>query len=262
LDSEAFLIAAAAVVGLIFGSFATVVAHRLPRKENIVSGRSKCPHCGRTIRAIENVPVVSYLALRGRCPGCGARISPRYPLTELATGSLFALAAWKFGFSAEGVLFAGIFWALVVLSVIDFEHKLLPDRIVYPTFVVAWLVFIVIAIVDDDVGRLADAAIGAAIFGGFFFLVGLVYPAGMGGGDIKLAFVLGTMLGWLDGFGLVLVGMFLAFLIGSVAGIGVMLAKGGGRKSQVPFGPFMAMGTIAAVFAGRPLLDEYTGLFG
>ncbi|MGH2787010.1 MAG: prepilin peptidase [Actinomycetota bacterium] len=259
--SELFLVAGAAVLGLIFGSFATVAAHRLPRKESIVKGRSKCPHCGRTITAVDNIPVVSYMVLGGRCRGCGARISLRYPLTEAAVAVLFALVAWKFGLTAEGVVLAGLFWALVVLSVIDLDHKLLPDKIVYPTFVVTWIALIAIAIARDEADRLLDAAIGAAIFGGFFFVVALVYPAGMGGGDIKLAFVLGTVLGWLDGYGLVLVGMFLSFLIGAVAGIAVMMVTGSGRKSQVPFGPFMALGTIVAVFAGRPLLDGYTGLF-
>jgi leader peptidase (prepilin peptidase) / N-methyltransferase len=168
---------------------------------------------------------------------------------------------WKFGATAEAVVFAAFFWVLVVLTVIDFEHHLLPDRIVYPAFILAWLSLIVIALVRSDADRLLDAAIGAAVFGGFFFLVALVYPAGMGGGDIKLAFVLGTMLGFIEGVGVVLVGMFLSFLIGAVAGVVVMVATGRGRKSQVPFGPFLALGTVLAIFAGRPLLDEYTSLF-
>lgn len=259
--TEAFLVAAAAILGLVFGSFATVVAHRLPRDESVVTGRSKCPNCGRTITAIENIPVISYVVLRGRCRGCGARISPRYPLIELGTAVLFALAAWKFGFTAEAFVFAAFFWALVVLTVIDFEHKLLPDRIVYPTFVIAWVSLIVIALVREDLAPLVNAGIGAVVFGGFFFLVALIYPAGMGGGDIKLAFVLGTMLGFVEGIGVVLVGMFLSFLVGAAAGIGVMVATGKGRKSQVPFGPFLALGTILAIFWGRPLLDEYTSLF-
>jgi leader peptidase (prepilin peptidase) / N-methyltransferase len=174
---------------------------------------------------------------------------------------LFGLSAWKFGVTAEAVLFAAFFWVLVVLTVIDFEHHLLPDRIVYPTFVIAWVALIVIAVVRDDFDSLVDAAIGAAVFGGFFFLVALIYPAGMGGGDIKLAFVLGTMLGFAEGVGVVLLGMFLSFLIGAVAGVAVMLVTGGGRKSQVPFGPFLALGTVLAIFVGEPLLDRYTSLF-
>ena len=261
MSSEVFWIASAAILGLIFGSFGSVVAHRVPRGESIVEGRSKCPNCGRTITAAENLPVFSYLFLRGRCRGCGARISPRYPLIELATAALFGLSAWKFGITAEAVLYAAFFWVLVVLTVIDFEHNLLPDKIVYPTFAIAWLALIAIAVAKDDLDSLVDAALGAAIFGGFFFLVAFIYPAGMGGGDIKLAFVLGTMLGFVEGVGVVLVGMFLSFFIGAIAGVGVMIATGRGRKSKVPFGPFLALGTILAIFVGRPLLDEYTSLF-
>lgn len=260
-DTELLLILAAAIVGLVFGSFGTVSVYRIPRNETIVSGRSKCPNCGRTIRAIENVPVFSYLFLRGRCRGCGTRISIRYPLIELATGILFGLAAWKFGTTAETVIFAAFFWALIVLSAIDLELKLLPNRVVYPTFVVAWIAIAALALARGETERLVDAAVGAAVFGGFFLVVALIYPAGMGGGDVKLAFVLGTLLGYADGVGVVLVGMFLSFLLGAVSGGVVMLAAGGSRKSQVPFGPFLALGTTIAIFIGRPLLDRYLELF-
>jgi leader peptidase (prepilin peptidase) / N-methyltransferase len=260
-DGELLLIGIAAVVGLAFGSFGTVAAYRIPRGETIVSGRSKCPACGRTITAIENVPVFSYLFLRGRCRGCGNRISIRYPLTELATAILFGLAAWKFGTTVDTLIFAAFFWALVVLSAIDLELKLLPNKVVYPTFAVAWVVVAATALVHGEPERLLDAAVGSAVFGGFFLLVALIYPAGMGGGDVKLAFVLGTLLGYAEGVGVVVVGMFLSFLLGAVGGGAVMLLAGGSRKSQVPFGPFLALGTVIAVLAGRVLLDQYLELF-
>lgn len=256
-----FYVVAAGVLGLIFGSFATAVAYRVPRNESIASGRSKCPNCGNTITAIQNIPVFSYVVLRGKCKHCGTRISLRYPLIELATGALFLAAASKFGVSAEAVIYAGFFWALVVLTVIDLEYKLLPNKIVFPTFVAGWLALTIAALAGGETGRLLDAAIGAAIFGGFFFLVASIYPAGMGGGDVKLAFVLGTFLGYAGGPGVVLVGMFLAFLIGAVVGVVVMKATGGDRKKQVPFGPFLALGTILALFVGRGLLDAYLGAF-
>jgi leader peptidase (prepilin peptidase) / N-methyltransferase len=258
---EVILIVFAAVLGLIFGSFATASAYRIPRHEPISKGRSKCPHCGATIRAVENIPLFSYLFLRGRCRHCGHRISPRYPLIELATGALFALAAWKFGLSVEAIVYAGFFWALVVLTVIDLEFKLLPNRVVYPAFVAGWVGLVVAALMDGETDRLLDAAIGAAIFGGFFFVVAFIVPHGMGGGDVKLAFVLGTFLGYLGAPGLVLVGMFLSFLIGGVIGVVVMLATGGSRKMQVPFGPFLAVGSVAAIFVGQKLLDAYLGTF-
>jgi len=278
-----FLIGLGAVLGMIFGSFGSVIAYRIPVRmqreghypgeesrpgdpgdsvadESILTGRSRCPNCGRVISPIENIPVVSYILQRGRCKGCGVRISLRYPLIEIANGVLFALAAWKFGLSIEAFLFAALFLVLVVLTQIDLEYRLLPNRIVYPAFVVGWIGLTIAAVVDGSAERLIDAAIGAAVFGGFFFVVAFVYPAGMGGGDVKLSFVLGTFLGYFDGVGVVLVGMFLAFLIGSLIGVGVMLFTSRGRKAMVPFGPFLALGTVLAVFFGRSIADWYTDL--
>lgn len=241
------------------GSFATVVAHRLPRGQAIAGGRSRCPSCGETISARQNVPLVSYLAQRGRCAHCGSRISVRYPLIELSCGVLFAASAARFDVSIEAAAFAAFFWSLVVLTAIDLEHKLLPNKIVYPAFVLGWVALAASSIVTDDVDRLGDAAAGAAIFGGFFFVVGLIASAGMGGGDIKLAFVLGTFLGYAGGPSLVLVGMFLSFLLGGLVGLVLVLALGKGRKTAVPFGPFLALGTTVAIFVGDSLLDLYLG---
>lgn len=247
-------------MGLLFGSFGTVVSHRVPLRENIATGRSMCPSCKRQIKAHENIPVLSWLALRGRCPGCGQRISIRYPLTELATSVLFLLAAWKFGLSVAAFVYAGFFWALVVLTVIDLEHKLLPDRIVFPLFIAGWAGLIIDALVRGQPGDLTQAAIGAAIFGGFFYLLAVLVPAGMGGGDLKLAFVLGTFLGYVGGAGAVLVGMFLSFLSGGLIGVLLIAFSKAGRKTQIPFGPYLALGTTIAVFAGESLSDLYIGM--
>jgi leader peptidase (prepilin peptidase)/N-methyltransferase len=257
---EGLYIAYAAVVGLIFGSFATVAAHRIPKRESIVKGRSLCPSCGAKIGARDNVPLLSYLLLRGHCRACGWRIPLRYPAIELTTAALFALCAWRFGLSLTAVVFAGFFWVLVVLTVIDLDHKLLPDRVVYPTFVAGWAGLIAAAMIDGATARLGAAAVGAGVFGGLFFLLAYIYPAGMGGGDVKLAFVLGTFLGYAGGLGAVLAGMFLSFLTGAVAGIVAMVGKDGNRKTQIPFGPFLALGTAIAVFAGEPLARAYLDL--
>jgi leader peptidase (prepilin peptidase) / N-methyltransferase len=253
-------IALAGAVGLLFGSFATVAAHRIPRRQTIVSGRSRCPNCSRTIRATENIPVVSYVLQRGRCKGCGARISISYPLIEVTTAVMFAMAAWKFGASAEAAVFAVFFWTLVVLSAIDLERRLLPNRVVYPAFVGGWVAILLLSLLRGTPERLADAAVGSLIFGGFFFALAFLVPAGMGGGDVKLAFVLGTFLGYLGGIGLVVVGMFLAFLSGSLVGVGIMVTNKGGRKTMVPFGPFLALGAVLSIFVGRFLLEGYLGL--
>lgn len=236
-----------------------MAVYRIPRGETIVSGRSRCPSCGTQISAIQNVPVFSYLVQRGRCRHCGARISSRYPLTELTMGVLFALLVARFGLSFETAVIAAFFWVLVVLTGIDLEHKLLPNKIVYPTFLASWVLLAAAAAFAGDLSPLISAAIGAGVFGGFLFVVAFIAPAGMGGGDVKLAFVLGTFLGYVGGLGYVLLGMFLSFVLGGVIGIIVMVATGGGRKMQVPFGPFLAGGTVIAILAGDPLLDLYLG---
>jgi leader peptidase (prepilin peptidase) / N-methyltransferase len=250
----------AAGLGLIFGSFATAIAYRIPRKESL-GGRSRCPECGATISAAQNVPLFSYLFLRGRCRNCGVRIHWRYPLIELFSAILFVAALLRFELTFRAAVYAALFWVLPVLTAIDLEHKLLPNRLVYPAFITGWVLLTVLAFVEGTPRALIDAAIGMLIFGGFFFLVAFIYPAGMGGGDVKLAFVLGTFLGYLGGFGLVLLGMFVSFLIGGIVGVAVMAITGGGRKMQVPFGPFMAVGTLVTIFCGDALLDLYLGSF-
>lgn len=251
----------AAVVGVIFGSFATVMAYRVPRRESPISGRSKCPACDHTITASENIPVVSWLLQRGRCRHCGEGISVRYPVTELATAALFAASVLRFGPSLEAAVYAAFFWILVVLSSIDLEYKLLPNRVVYPAFIAGWVGLAAVALLDGAPERLVDAARGAAVFGGLLFVIAFVYPPGMGGGDVKLAFVLGTFLGYVGGVGVTLVGMFLSFLLGGVIGMILMVAAGGSRKSQLPFGPFLATGSVIGILAGVPLLSAYLGSF-
>ena len=268
---EWFEVTLAAILGLMFGSFATVFTYRPPwgdaeerakvRLREVLGGRSRCPNCGTTIRAYDNIPVVSYLLLRGRCRNCGQPIAARYPMIELGSGILFALAAWKFGLTLIGAAFAFFFWALLVLSVIDIQHKVLPNRIVFPAIVGGGALLVADAIIRvGDVDPLVDAAIGAAIFGGFLFLVAFIYPAGMGMGDVKLALLLGSFLGYIGGIGLTITGMFMSFLFGGLLGALIALARGGGRKTQIPFGPWLALGTVTAVVAGQPILDWYVGI--
>lgn len=256
------LIALWAVLGLVFGSFGTVAAYRIPKRQSLATpARSYCPNCNATITVLENVPVLSYLVLRGKCRHCGVRISARYPLTELVTAVLFAFSAWKFGLSGELFVFSAFLWTLVVLSVIDLEHRLLPNRVVYPLFLVGWAALAVTAFASSEPELLYHALLGMVVFGGFFFLIAFFFPSGMGGGDVKLAFVLGTFLGYAEGVGVVLMGMFLAFLLGGVVGILIMALRGGDRKTMVPFGPFLALGTAIAIFWGQGLIDAYLDRF-
>ena len=201
----------------------------------------------------------SYLFLRGKCRHCGHKISFRYPLIELVTAVLFALAAWKFGLSLRAFAYAAFFWVLVVLTVIDIEHKLLPTRVIYPSLIAGWVLLAADALYLGQADRLPDAAIGMAVFGGFFFAVAFAVPHGMGMGDVRLALLLGTFLGYLGGVGLVILGMFMSFLTGSIVGGVAAIATKGGRKMRIPFGPFLAAGTLIAIFVGRPILDAYLG---
>lgn len=161
--------------------------------------------------------------------------------------------------SLRAFIYAAFFWVLVVLTVIDFEHKLLPTRVIYPALVTGWVFLVIDALVRDEMDRLIDAAIGLAIFGGFFFLIAFLVPRGMGMGDVRFSFLLGTFLGYLGGPGFVLLGMFMSFLTGGVIGMIAAAVTKGGRKMKIPFGPFLAAGTLIAIFAGRPILDAYLG---
>jgi leader peptidase (prepilin peptidase) / N-methyltransferase len=266
---EALLIAFAVLLGLMFGSFATAAAYRIPRRESFVTGRSKCPNCGATITAIENIPLFSYIALRGRCRHCGTRISPRYPLIEIGTGVLFGLAAWKFGYTIETIIYGAFFWVLVVLTIIDIEHKLLPTRVIYPAFFVGAAALAVTALVRDDAHRILDMAIGAAVFAGIFFVIFYAAPqGGFGFGDVRFALLLGAFIGYLGAPGLVLLAMFLSFFTGALIGIGLKWweqreseSEGSLRKAKIPFGPYMALGSVISIFWGQRLLDAYLNLF-
>jgi leader peptidase (prepilin peptidase) / N-methyltransferase len=253
------LVAIAAVVGLVLGRFGAIAADRIPRREPLLGGWDRCPRCGASAGMAGNIPVLGFALQRGHCRSCGAALSPRDPLIELLSALLFGLAALKFHLRVETIVYAAFFWVLLVLAAIDLEHKLLPDRVVYPALAVGAAGLVVAALVGGYPDALVHAAIGAALFGGFLFVVAFINPAGMGGGDVKLAFLLGMFLGYLDGWGVVMVGMFLSFVLGGVIGVIAMLVSGGGRKMQVPFGPFLVLGTAIAVFVGHSILSAYLG---
>lgn len=253
-------LALAGVGGLLFGSFANVVIWRLPRNESIVKPGSRCPSCSTPLRAIDNIPVVSWLVLRARCRSCGARISARYPIIELVTAGLFVLTAWRLDRPADLVAYLPLMWVLVVLSGIDIEHKILPNRIVYPAIATGVLLLAVAAAIGGSWSDWVRALLcGVAAFGAFL-LIALIYPAGMGVGDVKLAALLGMALGYLDPGGTrAFVGLFFGFLLGSVGGIALILARRGDRKSQIPFGPYMAAGAVAGILWGDAVVTLWLG---
>lgn len=240
-------------IGLLLGSFLTVVAHRVPRGESVIGGRSKCPACGAQIAAYDNVPVLSWLALRGRARCCGAPISPRYPLTELATGLLYVvtgLVLW--GDAGEVVLGLAFVTMLVAVTLTDLERRIIPNKIL-----LAGVVAAVAIVAISDPGALPERAIAAAAAGGLLLVAALAYPRGMGLGDVKLAATMGLFLGR-DVAPAILV----ALLAGSLVGLAMIARHGSAaRKRAIPFGPFLALGGIAGLLAGEEMIDWYLGTF-
>jgi leader peptidase (prepilin peptidase)/N-methyltransferase len=223
----------------------------------VVAPPSRCTSCGRELTWSENIPVVSWAVQRGRCRSCGARISRSYLVGELGTAALWALAALLIkGPWWLPVLYGAVFWVLFALALIDLEHKILPNRIVYPATIVAVVAFTLAGLLSGHAGRhvLVQGVVGGAAAFIFFFAVALIAPAGMGMGDVKLSFMIGLALGFFAGWRLVFLGFFVAFLVGAVVGVGLVATGKAGRKSAVPFGPFMALGAVIAVLWAPTLL--------
>jgi len=235
--------------GLALGSFLNVVAARVPLRQSIVAPRSACMACGTEIAWYDNVPLVSYAVLRGRCRSCASPIALRYPAVELATGLLLAASFWRFGFSAEAVVAAFFCSVLVAISATDLEHRIVPNRIVVPA---AAVVLVAQTAIAPSVEWLL-AGLGAS---GFLLAAALAYPKGMGMGDVKLALLLGVMLGR---------NVSVALMVGMVAAMvpaAVLVARHGARARSmgIPFAPFLALGGIVALFAGHAVLGAYLAL--
>jgi leader peptidase (prepilin peptidase)/N-methyltransferase len=245
-------------VGLVLGSFMTVVVARVPAKGSLVRPRSRCPSCGAPIRNRDNVPVVSWLLLRGRCRDCGSAISPRYPLLELTTGVLVAAAAFVARDAWTAVLLGALVSMLPAIAVIDLEHRIIPNRLMYPSLL-AFPAFVVVAWALGGAVDPLRALLGALAYGGGLLVVAAV-SGGMGFGDVKLATVIGVALGAL-GLRYVAVAAAAGILAGGVAAIGA-LALGRGRKSAIPFGPAIALGAVVSVLVGERIADAYLGTLG
>jgi leader peptidase (prepilin peptidase) / N-methyltransferase len=241
-------------LGLLLGSFLNVVAYRLPRKESLVAPASRCPGCATPIRPYDNVPVLSWLLLRGRCRSCGTAIAWRYPLVELCTGLLLALVVVVVGTGSEE-LWLGLAFALLLVpvTVIDIDFRIIPNTLLIAGTVAA--AALLVAFTPDAIPEHLIAAFAA---GGFLLAAAIAYPSGMGMGDVKLAFVMGLFLGRDVG-----VAMLVALVAGSLAGAAVMAVKGAkaGRKTAIPFGPFLALGGLVALLAGEPVIDWYLNTF-
>jgi leader peptidase (prepilin peptidase)/N-methyltransferase len=247
----------ALAVGLVVGSFLNVVVWRLPRGESVVRPRSACPVCGVPITPLDNVPVLSWLVLRGRCRSCGSPISLRYPAVELGTALVFAAVALRFGLAAALPAYLYLAGVSVALALIDLDVKRLPDVLTLPSYLVGGVLLAAASLQQPHV--LGRAVLGAAAMFVVYFAICFAYPAGMGFGDVKLSGVLGLYTAWL-GWDVWASGLMLGFLFGGVFGIGVVLSRRGGRKTAVPFGPFMILGAFVSIFAGHQLVNGYLRL--
>lgn len=254
----------AGVLGLAIGSFLNVVIYRVPAGESVVHPPSRCPSCGAAIRARHNIPVLGWLMLRGRCYDCRARISARYPLVELATGLLFFAVTWRMlhiDLPAAVPAYLYLTAIGVALALIDIDHKRLPDVIVLPSWAVLAVLLTIASIASGDWWALGRAGIGAGALFTLYFVLALIYPAGMGMGDVKLAFILGGVLAYLS-WQAFAVGAFGGFLLGSLGGIVLLASRRGNRKSAIPFGPYMIAGALLAIFVAHPLAQAYLDLLG
>jgi leader peptidase (prepilin peptidase)/N-methyltransferase len=243
----------AGLFGLTMGSFSSVLAYRWPREESLVAPRSHCTLCDHQLRWYENIPVASWLVLGRKCASCREPISWRYPALELISGGLAAGSILAFGATWKGLAVMVMALALVPVVAIDLEHRLIPNIVVLPAAAVA-LVFMIL----DDPSRWWVPVAGAAGAAGFLGLLWLVYPRGMGFGDVKLALLLGAVLG-----ASVIPAFFIAFFAGSLLGVVLMARHGkGARKTTIPFGPYLAAGALLALWAGPSMITLYTDRLG
>jgi leader peptidase (prepilin peptidase) / N-methyltransferase len=241
------------VLGAVFGSFLNVVTYRLPRHESVITPASHCTRCGTPVKPYDNIPILSWLLLRGHCRGCGEPISVRYPLVEALTATLCVGAVLVHHSAAEIALGIVLILLLVPAALIDLEHRIIPNRITAIGAVLA----LVIGLALDPSGEPGRLIAGAAA-GGFLLVAALAYPGGMGMGDVKLAGMMGLFLG-----AAVAPALLVALLAGVLLGVVVIARKGSqaGRKTAIPFGPFLALGGLVAVYAGHPLVDFYVNHF-
>lgn len=249
------------VFGLVFGSFGNVVIHRVPEGESVVSPPSACPGCGTPIAPRDNIPVLSWLALRGRCRHCEEPISPRYPLVELAGGIMFAVTGYWLAsmdppdyWALPGMLL--YVWMLLVVTVIDARTRRIPNALTYPLTPVLLVLLVGAALLNGDTGAAVRVVLGGLGAFGFLLVLAIINPRGMGMGDVKFAAFLGMGLGYVS-WGTLIIGIFGAFLAGSLISVGLILTKVRSRKDLIPFGPYLAAGAFVALFIGQAVADAY-----
>ena len=238
----------ALVFGLVIGSFLNVCIWRLPRRESLAIPPSHCSSCNRSIAVYDNIPVLSFLWLRGRCRYCRQPISWRYPLVELSNGAGYTLLLWRYGMEWTTIVYAALFSSLLVITFIDLDHQIIPDRITLPGMVIG-----LIAAAWVLPHGLKNGLAGLLLGGGMFYAIALLSRGGMGGGDIKMIAMVGAFLGWKA----VLLTTFLGAMTGSLIGMFLILFHGKNRKTPVPFGPFLSLGALISLFWGQEIIQWY-----
>lgn len=253
------VLSACALLGLVVGSFLTVVTYRVPTGGSVISPKSACPLCGSEIRMRDRIPAANWLLLRARCRDCGGPIPARYPVIEIGTGLFFVVVGMRFGLSWALPAFLYLAAISIALAVIDLDVKRLPNVLVLPSYAVSGALLLLPAVAEGMWSQYLSAWLGALVLFAVYFGLAWIYPAGMGFGDVKLAWLLGLYLGWL-GWGVLVVGAFFGFLTGAVAGVGLMVFADAGRKTKIPFGPFMLAGAWIAILWGQSIVDWYVGI--
>jgi leader peptidase (prepilin peptidase)/N-methyltransferase len=254
------LLVGVGVLGLVVGSFLNVVIHRVPRAESLLRPGSHCPQCQVAVRPWHNVPVLGWIVLRGRCASCRSPIGIRYPLVELATGALFVSVTARFGASAAVPAYLYLAAIAVALAAIDLDTKRLPDPIVLPSYLVGTVLLGLAGALGGDWWALVRGVVAMVTLGVGYLALALVYPGGMGLGDVKLAGLLGLYLGFL-GWVPVWIGTFVGFLLGGLAGVVLLLTRRANRRTAIPFGPAMLAGALLAVLLAGPIAAWYRSLF-
>ena len=245
------LVGAVFSFGLVLGSFANVCIHRLPRKESVVFPGSHCPACSSAVRPLDNIPVLSYIILGGKCRDCAKPISLIYPFIEAVTAALLLIGFFKFGLSFDFLVYTVLAPTLVIITAIDIEHQIIPDIITLPGIALG------LAVGTYTIGYL-DSLLGFFVGGGLFYLLAVLSNGGMGGGDIKYIAAAGALLGWEK----VLLIIFIGALLGSLVGLFRIAVQKKSRKSLIPFGPFLATGTLLTLFYGNALIRLYLDNLG
>ncbi|MBI4651035.1 prepilin peptidase [Candidatus Desantisbacteria bacterium] len=241
------------IFGMVIGSFLNVCIYRLPKDESIIMPVSHCPKCNNHIKPYDNIPVISYFILHGKCRACGTKISPQYPLVEILTGVLFLSLYYYNSLSLDFVLNSILISGLIISAFIDIDYKIIPDSITLPLIIFFITISFGRYLISNNLNFVIDSFLGMLLGGGFLFLIAIIWRGGMGGGDIKLAALIGSAIGWK----MVILVLFLSFIIGAVSGIILILSGKKTRKDVIPFGPFLCLGAFISIFWGKIIIYWY-----